>query len=255
MTAKYDSYRVWCVLLFALATTSAGAQHAGDSVHAAAGAARAMSGGDRSAAHAKHLAWTPVRALTRRDSVRAMAIADTLRRAIARYTDTAEAMRAGYKLFAPQVKEQAVYHFTNNAAGLLAAFRFDPSRPTSLLYRKDTTGALRLTGAMYTAPARYTATQLNARVPLAAAQWHQHVNLCVPLDDVELDKLRRGESSSRFGLTGDIADRAACEKAGGRFLPRIYGWMVHANVFDGSGVRDVWETATSHDNSRAAHKH
>ena len=242
--------RPLCALLSIALAVPALAQHGSDSAHAAAGAAKAMAG-DRSAAHAKHLAWTPVRALTRLDSLRAMALADTLRRAIARYSDTAQAIRAGYKLFAPQVKEQAVYHFTNNAAGFVAAFRFDPSRPTSLLYRKDSTGALRLSGAMYTAPARFTATQLNARVPLAAAQWHQHVNLCVPLDDGELDKLRRGEPNSRFGLTGDIADRATCEKANGRFLPRIYGWMVHANVLDGTGVRDVWERAET----RGGHRH
>jgi len=184
--------------------------------------------------------------MTTADSIRAMAIADTLRRAIAKYADTARAVHDGYRMFAPDVKPQAVYHFTRKASGLKAAFTFDPAKPTSLLYKRDASGHLTLVGAMYTAPPRYSPAKLDARVPLSVAQWHQHVNLCVPRDKRELDRMRAGDPHTRFGLLGDIADKTVCEKANGRFVERIFGWMVHANVFEGTGVHDVWETEASH---------
>jgi hypothetical protein len=184
--------------------------------------------------------------MTTADSIRAMAIADTLRRAIAKYADTSLAVRDGYRMFAPEVKQQAVYHFTRRASGLKAAFTFDPAKPTSLLYKRDALGHLKLVGAMYTAPSRYSPAKLDARVPLSVAQWHQHVNLCVPRDKTELERMRSGDSHTRFGLLGDIADKRTCEQANGRFVERIFGWMVHANVFEGKGVHDVWETEASH---------
>ena len=170
-----------------------------DSARAMAGAMAAM--GDDHMAHMKHMAWSPLKTMTAKDSIRAMAIADTLRRAIAKYADTTVAVRDGYKMFAPAVKTQAVYHFTRNASAIKAAFAFDPAKPTSLLYKRDAkTGHLKLVGAMYTAPARYSSAQLDARVPLSVAQWHQHVNLCVPRDKKELDRMRAGDPEHALRL-------------------------------------------------------
>ena len=235
-----------CAAWAALSTAApeARAQRPADSTQAMAGAVAAMGGDDM--AHMKHMAWSPARTMTVKDSIRAMAIADTLRRAIAKYADTAFAVRDGYKMFAPSVKNQAVYHFTRRASGLKSAFTFDAAKPTSLLYKRDAAGHLKLIGAMYTAPARFSQAKLDARVPLSVAQWHQHVNLCIPRDKKELDRMRAGDHDTHYGLLGDIADRGACEKANGRFVERIFGWMVHANVFEGRGVRDVWETEASH---------
>ena len=43
----------------------------------------------------------------------------------------------------------------------------------------------RLIGVMYTAPKRYRESDLNERIPLSIAQWHEHVNFCrVPLRSV-----------------------------------------------------------------------
>lgn len=233
----------WTALCMAAPATGS-AQRAADSAQALAGAMAAMSGDHM--AHMKHMAWSPTRTMTVKDSVRAMAIADTLRRAIAKYADTTLAVRDGYKMFAPDAKNQAVYHFTKRSSALKAVFTFDPAKPTSLLYQRDAAGHLKLVGAMYTAPARLSNATLDARVPLSAAQWHQHVNLCIPRDKKELDRMRAGDHDTHYGLLGDIADRATCEKANGRFVERIFGWMVHANVFEGTGVRDVWETEASH---------
>lgn len=43
-----------------------------------------------------------------------------------------------------------------------------------------------------------------------------------------------------FGPESPIDSKAACEAVGGRFLPAIFGWMVHVNAFAGSDLRDVF---------------
>jgi hypothetical protein len=218
------------------------------------GAAAAMGG---SGAHALHMRWTPKRGLNRADSLRAMAIADTLRRAIAQYADTAAAVRDGYRKFAPGAQGQRVYHYSRTGNGIAAGLRWDATAPTSLLYERGADGRVRLTGAMYTAPARLTAAELDERIPLGAVQWHQHVNLCIPLgDDARMAAVRAG-TDPEFGLTGSIADAATCRAKGGRFVPRVFGWMAHVEVFKGAGVSDVFETEASHGAAVAGkgHKH
>ena len=79
-------------------------------------------------------------------------VAGELRQAIAKYKDTAVAIADGYQMFLPNLKNQKIYHFTNNGRGLEAAFHFDPSKPTSLLYKRGPDGKLILIGAMYTMP-------------------------------------------------------------------------------------------------------
>src|SRR6185312_4438621 len=84
---------------------------------------------------------------------RALLVASELKQAIAKYRDTAAAVADGYKMFLPGVKNQRVFHFTNNARAFRAAFSFDPAKPTSILYKRESDGKLHLAGAMYTAPA------------------------------------------------------------------------------------------------------
>jgi hypothetical protein len=75
---------------------------------------------------------------------------------------------------------------------------------------------------MYTAPRRMSEAQLDARVPLSVARWHAHINICLPPQD------ERGSADrTRFGFTGSISTAEDCTRAGGRFLPQIFGWMVH----------------------------
>ncbi len=84
----------------------------------------------------KHMHLTPPRTPTHADSVRATKIVAELKQAIAKYQDTAAAVADGYKMFLPGVKNQRVFHFTNNGRALLSAFHFDPSKPTSVLYKR-----------------------------------------------------------------------------------------------------------------------
>lgn len=188
-----------------------------------------------------HLRVTSRRARTTADSVRAMEIAETLRRELGAYKDTAAAVRDGYRLFLPNVKDQKVYHFTKWSEGFWSAFRWNPSKPTSLLYKRDsTTGRLKLTGAMYTMPRRASDDALNRRIPLSLAQWHLHTNLCVPRKGEEARFFEKRDGKLLFGLEGTIATRSACDAERGVFRENLFGWMVHANVYEGTDIATVW---------------
>ena len=184
-----------------------------------------------------HIRLTPRRAATREDSARAAKVAAELRAAIEPYRDVRVAEEDGFKMFAPQIKQQRVYHFTSRRNAVAEHFRFDPARPTSLLYKRDAKGKMVLVGAMYVAPKRATLEELDARVPLGIAQWHAHTNICVP-PVRERERWREMEQGQmRFGPAGAITTGAQCDSAGGRFHEQLFGWMVHANVFD----KNVWE--------------
>ena len=178
-------------------------------------------------AHSAHMHMTTLRPKTAEDAARAKEIVDQLRAGIAKYKDYHVALAEGYKIFLPNVP-QPEYHFTNYGNGFLEAFTFDPARPTSLLYKKTAAG-YELVGAMYTMPKRATEDQLNERVPLSVASWHLHTNLCMPPANQQ-----RNVDWTRFGLRGSIATQEACDAAGGRFHPVIFGWMVHVYPYEDS---------------------
>jgi hypothetical protein len=192
-----------------------------------------------------HMRLTPVRSGTRADSIRAEAVADTLRRAIARYADVRVAVADGFKPFAPNVKRQKVFHYTRYSWAAEAAFEFDPAKPTSLLYRRDPDGGLRLIGAMYTAPERSTLDDLDRRVPLSIARWHLHTNVCIPGLGQRRRWTEEKDGKPVFGPLSPIASREECNAVKGRFLPHVFGWMVHANVLEGNDPGSVW--GMSHD--------
>jgi hypothetical protein len=198
--------------------------------HAQAGAMKSMTHGHHM--DSAHMRMTPVRPATDEDRRRADEIAATLARALEKYKDYHVALAEGFHIFAPNLP-QAQYHFTNYWNGYLEGFTFDPARPTSLLYRKTKDG-YELVGAMYTAPRTASLDELDERIPLGIARWHQHTNLCMP---------ERGKAAhadwTKFGLTGSISTEAECQEAGGRFYPVIFGWMVHVYPFESSVAR-VW---------------
>ena len=220
------------LFVFAVASTSAGAQHAHTD------AAAVISDHDMMAM-AAHMEMTPRRKATAVDSVRANEIVGNLRSAISRYRDVRVAEADGFRMFAPQLKNQRVYHFTKNLWALENQFTFNAARPTSLLYRKDAKGNFVLVGAMYTAPKRYSARDLDKRIPTGIAQWHKHVNWCLPprREDERWTEIRNGRPV--FGPLG-VATREECDAVGGRFVKEIFGWMVHANVFSSDDLGVIW---------------
>jgi hypothetical protein len=185
------------------------------------------------------MAYSASHPLTRADSIRAARVIDDLRQAVAKYQDVKLAEADGYKMFAPQVRNQPQYHFTKNWHAIRNSFGFDPARPTSLLYKRNSLGELILVGAMYTASKRTTEEQLDERVPLSVARWHRHVNWCIPrrADKERWSELRDGRPV--FGPLG-VATRAECDAANGRFIEQAFGWMVHANIFAGNDLRSIW---------------
>ncbi len=179
------------------------------------------------AAHNLHMYMTAPRPQTPEDAARANKIVAQLRAGIEKYKDYHVALDDGYKIFLPNLP-QPEYHFTNYVNGFLEAITFDPARPTSLLYKKTSTG-FELVGAMYTMPKRASEDQLNSRIPLSVAAWHLHTNLCMPPKEE-----RRNADWTKFGLRGSIVTQEACDAAGGRFHPVIFGWMVHIYPYEDS---------------------
>jgi hypothetical protein len=187
---------------------------------------------------ASHMRMMPRRRPTASDSVRAADIVAQARTALSPYQDVAAAERDGYVKFLPWLDDQTVFHYNSIKNALASASQIDLAKPTSLIYRKDAGGRLRLVGAMYTAPAGTTAEGLDERLPLGFAHWHQHVSFCGP-------SLRDLQSMAPIDVTTAtkwlaIEDPGACKAAGGVFIPNFFGWMAHVNAFDGDSVDAIW---------------
>jgi len=168
------------------------------------------------------------------DAEKAQKVAEHARAALEHYRDANVALAEGFKIFLPNIP-QPMYHFTKWQYAVGEAFRFDATKPTSLLYEKHG-GEYKLIGAMYTAPVRFTEDELNDRIPLSVAQWHQHVNMCKPPKGREIEMLRK---NPEFGLAGSISTPEACAAAGGTFLPHVFGWMVHVYPWEKT-PDDIW---------------
>jgi hypothetical protein len=208
-----------------------------------------MAGDWKMAAMAKHMAYSSTRPLTVEDSVRAAQVINELRQAIAKYQDVKVAEADGYKMFAPEIKNQPQYHFTKGWNAVRNQFGFDPARPTSLLYKKKSDGGFQLIGAMYTASKRTSEEDLNERVPLSVAHWHRHINWCVPPRGHKDQWYETRNGRPVFGPLG-VATEQECKEAGGRFIPQAFGWMVHANTFAGNDLKSIW-----HDDHMMEHDH
>jgi hypothetical protein len=181
-----------------------------------------------------HMKMTNLRAVKPGDEERANQVVHSAREAAEKYKDYKTALADGFEIFHPEVPQKQ-YHFTNYRYAMEARSQFNPERPTSLLYEKhgDTYS---LIGVMYTAPKTFTEDQLDERIPLSIAEWHAHVNLCLPPPG---HKAETFGPSATFGLHGSIATQAACDAAGGRFIPQVFGWMVHVYPF-ADNPKDIW---------------
>jgi hypothetical protein len=170
-----------------------------------------------------HMKMTEMRPLRAGDQQRAGQIVKAAREVMQRYADYRDALADGFHIFMPNLL-QKMYHFTNGWYAMEAAFRLNPEHPTSLLYEKTAGGGYKLIGVMYTAPARTSMDELDERIPLSIARWHEHTNFCAA------PKRREREyfgPKAKFGLLGSISTEQECGATGGKFRPQIFGWMVH----------------------------
>jgi hypothetical protein len=195
---------------------------------------------------AAHMYVTTLRSMSAGDQQRADALVRAAAAAMAPYKDYRKALADGYEIFLPEIA-QTQYHFTKYEYGRQARLRFDPLKPTSLLYKKTADSGYELVGAMYTDRVDATEDELNERVPLSIARWHQHINFC---------KAPAGQqtayfgAAAKFGLRGSIETKEACEAAGGTFYPHLFGWMVHIYPYE-TDPKNIWsinDDDQGHDN-------
>jgi hypothetical protein len=187
------------------------------------------------AAMTNHMCVTPLRPPQPGDMERAKAVVAEVKAAIEKYKDYRKALADGYVIGNPKVV-QPQYHFTNNANVRLADTQFDPTRPSSLLYYRTPTQRYRLEGVMFTDSTSATEDELNRRIPLSVARWHEHTNFCAaPASKV---KEYHGEHP-KFGMFGSIHTKAACDAEGGTFFPIIFSWMIHVFPYE-DNMKDVF---------------
>jgi hypothetical protein len=199
------------------------------------GSAHAMlSMADRQMDMGPHMKMTTLRDLKPGDQEKADQVVAAARTAAEKYTDYKVALADGFKIFLPNLPQKQ-YHFTNYRYAFEAAIQFNPEHPTSLLYEKNGDG-YKLIGVMYTAPKNSNWSELDERIPLSIAQWHAHINMCLAPPE---KKSEAWGPHAKFGLAGSITTRDACDAAGGKFMPQIFGWMVHVYPFE-QKPEDIW---------------
>lgn len=182
-----------------------------------------------------HMYITELRPQQPGDEARAKAVVAQVKAAIGRYKDYRKALADGYVIANPKV-DQPQYHFNNEANIKEADQHFDPTKPSSLLYRKTPTQRYRLEGVMYTDRPDATEDELNERIPLSVARWHIHTNFCAAPADRVKEYLG---AHPKFGMFGSVRTAEACKAEGGVFYPKIFTWMIHVFPYE-SDLKDVF---------------
>jgi len=184
--------------------------------------------GPSMAAMAGHMTITPVWPKQPGDEAKAKEVVAAAKAAIERYQDYRKALADGYVIANPKL-EQPQYHFTKESNARDADFHFDPTKPTSLLYRRTPYQQYKLEGVMYTARPTATEEDLNERIPLSVARWHEHTNFC----EAPADKVKDYQAvHPKFGMFGSIRTKEACEAEGGIFHPFMFTWMIHVFPYE-----------------------
>ena len=212
-------------------------QNSGDDSDASAHAMHSMEGHMDMGPHMKMTALRPPQP---GDAEKAQEVVVAARSVMEKYKDYHVALNDNFKIFHPELP-QKMYHFTNYRYAMEVGLKFNPEHPTSLLYEKNGDD-YRLVGVMYTAPKRFTEDDLNQRIPLSIAQWHEHVNFCRAPEGKRLESFG---PNPKFGLRGSITTQADCDAAGGEFHPLVFNWMVHLYPNEKDSVR-IWSVDRQH---------
>jgi len=201
--------------------------------------------GPSMAAMAGHMYMTPLRPTQPGDKEKTIAVVAAVKAAIERYKDYRKALLDGYAIANPKLK-QPQYHFMSQANTREADLRFDPSKPTALLYRRTPMQEYKLEGVMFTASPDATEDELNERIPLSTARWHRHINVCwAPEDKISDYKA----AHPKFGMFGSINTKEACVAERGDFHPYMFTWMIHVFPYE-TDFKDVFSM-----NDDVAHVH
>ena len=101
----------------------------------------------RDAADAGYMRMTSPRPSQPGDEQKAATVLAAALKALVPYRDYRQALADGHQIFLADVP-QPQYHFTRNDYARDAGTRFEPLRPTSLLYTKTAEGGYKLLGAI-----------------------------------------------------------------------------------------------------------
>jgi hypothetical protein len=176
------------------------------------------------------------------DEQRAHAIVASARNVVAHYADVKTALADGYKPFHPTGKMGEEVHYTNYRYTRLSQRHADYDHPGSILYKRTPEG-MKAVGVMYTAPQDSTPEQLNAVAPLSIATWHRHVDFCGAPRGLSIEE--QFGPHAQFGPLGSIHTEDACVKAGGLWIPVVFGWMTHVYP-NATAAKDVWAGMDMH---------
>ena len=179
-----------------------------------------------------HTEYTALRPENDADKVRATNLVTDLQHALAKYQDYHVAEADGFEPFHPESKVPVVF-FSKHASDPKATVTFNPNEPHSLLYQPTPDGGYKLIGVMYIDPKEASEDQLNQHVPLSVARWHRDINLCFPA---------RGTKEAdwtKFGSSGSIATKQACDAVGGDFYPQLSGCTLEVHPWE-QNPKLVW---------------
>jgi hypothetical protein len=195
-----------------------------------------------------HMKMTARRKPQPGDAERAQKVVDEAHTVSEKYVDYHVALADGFEIFLPNVP-QKIYHFTNYRYGREAFWHFNPQHPTSLLYEKHGSD-YKLVGVMYTAPKRLSEDELDQRIPLSVAQWHEHVNFCrAPASMSLAERMEKSLGpNAQFGFKGSIHTKDACDAVGGTFYPVVFNWMVHVYPLEKDQAA-IWSVERQHGDS------
>jgi hypothetical protein len=176
------------------------------------------------------------------DEQRAGQIVAAARIVLAHYADVHVALNAGYKPFHPTGKMGEEVHYTNYRYARMEQRHVNYDQPGSILYKRTPEG-MQAVGVMYTAPQDSTLKQLDAVAPVSIATWHRHVDFCGAPRDLPLDQ--QFGPHAQLGPQGSVHTEEACQKAGGLWIPVVFGWMTH--VYPGAKPpEEVWAGMDMH---------
>lgn len=191
--------------------------------------------GPSMAAMAGHMYVTQLRPRQPGDEEKVKAVVAQVKASIERYKDYHKALADGYVIANPNVNEPQ-FHFTKQANVLEAEKKFDPAKPSSLLYFQTPTQRYKLEGVMFTLPPNASEDELNDRIPLSIVRWHKHINFCgAPANRVK----EYFSKHPKFGMFGSINTAEACKAEGGTFYPVIFTWMIHVFPFE-DDLKDIF---------------
>lgn len=158
------------------------------------------------------------------DTTRADAILAAAHGVLIRYADVQMALKDGYKPFHPTGRVGEEVHYTNYRFARKERQHVNYNQPGSILYKRTADG-MTAVGVMFSAPRDSSVDQLDAIVPMSIATWHRHVDFCGGPKSLSLTE--QNGPTAKFGFKGSIHTAEDCQRAGGLFIPVVFGWMTH----------------------------